>query len=605
MLGTLSVSILLTWLSFVVGTENRHCCDPSPAFPPPTYGNAVELRDAFSTIKASISNILEDPKYNTSSFSIEVTSSQETLWTRYHTAKERNETRAGTSAVTGDSVYRIASVTKSFTVLGILQQHAAGKLSLDDTIDRYVPELQKKQEGSIPWKDITLRSLASQLSGIPREFAQSDLITVFPDPTSWGLPPASMKGLPNCSYEIPCQREDLLKNVQARPPLFPPNQKSTYSNVAFELLGLAIANVTGLPYEDYVVSSILQPIGMESSSFIKPSDSVAVFPKGENYWDVDEGIQKPTGGLYASSADLSKYLRYILTHYDGITHALNWLQPASWSTGMNTFYGMPWEIFRTDKILNNTNRPVTFVTKSGGLPGYISYIMLLPDYDLGITILVGEDPASSGGDLPSRLRELISVQTVRAAETLAQKTLHHRYVGHYSSSTPNLNSSITLSHTPSRGLFLTSFISNGTDFLTTWRPLIRQLTGGSDAWRPQLVPTLLYRDQAELKGERWRMLIVPEGQGGEGVWDDFHITDDDPLSYAGKPLNEVVFWEGGGEGGQVEELEMTAFRVRMKRTGLSGCAGGSGFIDDDDEKGRHERSYGDQKQIPLVGRVEA
>jgi CubicO group peptidase (beta-lactamase class C family) len=66
--------------------------------------------------------------------------------------------------VNGDSVFRMASVTKAFTTLAIIQQHIAGNLSLDDPINQYL-DLQ----GDIPWKDITLRTAASQLSGIPRE----------------------------------------------------------------------------------------------------------------------------------------------------------------------------------------------------------------------------------------------------------------------------------------------------------------------------------------------------------------------------------------------------------------------------------------------------
>ena len=62
-------------------------------------------------------------------------------------------------------------------------------------------------------------------------------------------------------------------------PLFAPNAKSTYSNVAFELLGLVLAKVTGMPYEEFIASSILDPIGMNATTFAAPADSVAVLPK--------------------------------------------------------------------------------------------------------------------------------------------------------------------------------------------------------------------------------------------------------------------------------------------------------------------------------------
>lgn len=64
--------------------------------------------------------------------------------------------------VDGDSQFRIASVTKAFTALGLLYQHAAGNLSLDDPVDGYIAEL-RDDGGAIRWNGITLRSLASQL----------------------------------------------------------------------------------------------------------------------------------------------------------------------------------------------------------------------------------------------------------------------------------------------------------------------------------------------------------------------------------------------------------------------------------------------------------
>jgi CubicO group peptidase (beta-lactamase class C family) len=91
-----------------------------------------------------------------------VTSGDETLWTNHHTAQQRNEQRPGVTHVDGDSQYRIASVTKAFTALGLLYQHAAGNLSLDDPVDKYIAEL-RDDGGAIRWKDITIRSLASQL----------------------------------------------------------------------------------------------------------------------------------------------------------------------------------------------------------------------------------------------------------------------------------------------------------------------------------------------------------------------------------------------------------------------------------------------------------
>jgi len=125
--------------------------------------------DGINELLATIDeNLLES-----SSYSLEVTSGDETLWTNYHTSQQRNKERPGVACVDGNSQYRIASVTKAFTALGLLHQHAAGNISLDDSVDKYITEL-RDDESVIQWNGITLRSLASQLyvyhgdRGIPR-----------------------------------------------------------------------------------------------------------------------------------------------------------------------------------------------------------------------------------------------------------------------------------------------------------------------------------------------------------------------------------------------------------------------------------------------------
>lgn len=132
------------------------------------------------------------------------------------------------------------------------------------------------------------------------------------------------------------------------------------------------------------------------------------------------------------------------------------------------------------------------------------------------------------------------------------------------SSDSNLNSSLTLSANPISGLTVTQFISNGTDVLASALPTLADPTMTTRPWNAQLMPTLLYRNQTALDGEIWRMLIVPERLATEeGVWDDFCITDIDLWSYAGLPMNELVFW--GDDDGAMGEVELPAFRVKLQR----------------------------------------
>ncbi|KAF2729352.1 beta-lactamase family protein [Polyplosphaeria fusca] len=546
------------------------CYEPSSAHPPPEYdADDAQLKLAFESITHDLDALAAPHKHNSTSFSVEITSAKESLWSYHHTARSRNESRPDIPTVNGDALYRIASITKAFTVLGLLYQHAAGNLSLDDTIDRYVEELRGNDTGSIQWRHITLRTLASQLSGIPREFAQADIINLIPKPWELGLPPLSRDGLPECDeyghdFEPPCAKHDLIDTIISKAPTFAPNQKSTYSNVAFELLGLAIENVTGQAYNTYINEAIFKPLGMSKSTLSTPPDSAGVIPVEPHYWDVDEGIQAPTGGIYSSSSDLSAFLRYVLTHHNNITPALNWAHPHSPAEGLHSFYGMPWEILQTDKILLDSQRPVRFITKGGGLPGYQSIIIFMPEYDLGITLLV----AGPGLAIMDKMLERVLVQVVRAAEQLSIRQLEARYAGTYAAARGHVNSSITLV-ADTRGLVVTQLVSNSTNLLSP--PVLGLLNVPEDrAGYLQLVPTGMYSDEEEREGERWRMVTV-EGrdEGARGILDDFCITDVEEYSYAGIPINEVALWEGEGgkNGGVVDVVELTAFRVKLERLG--------------------------------------
>ncbi|KAJ4348028.1 uncharacterized protein N0V89_009400 [Didymosphaeria variabile] len=549
-----------------IGLAAATCYEPSFAHPPPDYDRDHPiLKDALTHLHDVLTIALGDPKYNSTSISVEVTSSKESLWEFHHSARERNASRPDIPHVNGSALYRIASITKTFTVLGLLQQHAAGNLSLDDPVEKYITELNGPQNGTLPWKDITLRSLASQLSGIPRELAQSDLINegnLHISPDDWGLPPVSREGLITCdeyseNYHEPCTASDLIRSVKSYHPVFAPNQQSTYSNIAFELIALVIANVTNQTYESYIDDAIFKPLGMGRSTFSVPPDSEGVIPLWPHYWDVDEGVQNPTGGIFTSSNDLSKFLRHVLTRYNGITHALNWMHPVSPSKDLHSFYGMPWEIFQSDRVLSNSQRAIRFITKGGGLPSYTSLVILIPQYDLGISLLLAGPP-----DFFATLRETVSIGLARAAEQIAISTLEQGYAGRYISADPKLNSSLVL-EADHRGLLVKEFISNSTDVLQSG--LLRYLGRPEDKpWYLLLIPTLLYRDEENQKGEIWRLHIATERPREETeVWDDFCITDIEGLLYGGIPINQAVIWKGPY--GLVYDIDLEGFRASMVR----------------------------------------
>ncbi|KAL5121524.1 hypothetical protein ACEQ8H_000596 [Pleosporales sp. CAS-2024a] len=560
--------VLLHILLFAACASASACYEASIAHPLPDLDpDDALLQRAFAAIDADLELAIAAPEFAASSFSIAITSSKASLWSKHHTARERNASRPDIPQVNGDALYRIASCTKTFTVLAILYQHEAGNLRLDDSVDTYIEELRGKHEGTVPWKDVTLRSLASQLSGIPREFAQGDIINFdqngmghLPNPRDVGLPPSSREGLLDCdeyspNYEKPCKARDLIHALTSKRPLFAPNMKSTYSNLAFDLLGLVLSRVTNKTYEAAIEDAIFKPLNMTKTTLFLPPDSAGVIPLYPQFWDFDLGIQKPTGAIYASTDDLSKYFRYILTHYNAIATGVNWMHPVSPSEGINSFYGMPWEILHTDRVLENSRRTVRFVTKGGGLPGYFTILNLVPDYGLAYSVLT----ATGSTALLDKIQDIVAATLVRAAEEIATRQLHERYAGTYSSTTDALNSTITLV-ADHRGLVVERLISNGTDTLNQ----IFQ-TSSKPAY-VQLVPTLLYQDEKKQQGENWRIVHSLERTPATGsIWDDFCVANIDGDVYTGQPLNELVFWDAGKDK-QFAQVELNAFRVNLSRT---------------------------------------
>jgi CubicO group peptidase (beta-lactamase class C family) len=148
------------------------CYTPGPAFPPIERILGKQHFNQLSQILDNLAkNILKSPEgwaTNKTSFSVQVTSKTQTIWEHYYTAPILGEYMdSEPMPVSGDTAFRVASISKTFTVYGVLLESGIG---LDDAVSRWIPELlEEKGERSPDWEAITIRSLASQLSGISRE----------------------------------------------------------------------------------------------------------------------------------------------------------------------------------------------------------------------------------------------------------------------------------------------------------------------------------------------------------------------------------------------------------------------------------------------------
>ena len=165
-----------------------------------------------------------------------------------------------------DDHTRIGSLTKTFTVMVLLQLVDRGKVSLADPIGRYISGLPNGDTA-------TLRDLAAMTSGIPNYSASA----VFGE--AWSADPAGTVFTP----------QQLVKFVRKEPALFPAGRQMDYSNTNTVLLGMVIEKVTGQPMTQVYQANLLEPLGMSQTSF--PGSSPAL---RQPHLD---GVNQPDGAV--------------------------------------------------------------------------------------------------------------------------------------------------------------------------------------------------------------------------------------------------------------------------------------------------------------------
>ncbi|MEO8032683.1 MAG: serine hydrolase domain-containing protein [Gemmatimonadota bacterium] len=211
---------------------------------------------------------------------------------------DRNPRRA----VDANTIWHWASITKTFTGIAIMQLRDRGKLSLDDPIVKYVPELRAVHDSFGPIENITIRQLMSHSAG-------------FRNPTwIWG------GDQPWHPFE-PTEWSQLVAMFPYTEILFKPGSKYSYSNPGVIFLGQVIERLSGDDIEVYIDKNILKPLGMTHSYFdLTPyhllkyrsnswaTDAGKTTPLG---LDFDTGITTANGGLNSPITDMVKYLAFL------------------------------------------------------------------------------------------------------------------------------------------------------------------------------------------------------------------------------------------------------------------------------------------------------
>jgi CubicO group peptidase (beta-lactamase class C family) len=164
---------------------------------------------------------------------------------------------AGTVLNNDSSAFQLASVSKTFTAVAILQLKEKGRLKLDDAVIKYLPDF--------PFDNITIRQLLSHTSGLID-------FQVFEGPHS-----ADTNKIFSNADIIPAIKND------KEAILFKPGEKWSYSNIGFGLLALIVEKITGMPFQDYLTKYIFKPVKMSHTYITTPLMIVADRNRTNNY----------------------------------------------------------------------------------------------------------------------------------------------------------------------------------------------------------------------------------------------------------------------------------------------------------------------------------
>lgn len=282
-----------------------------------------------------------------------------------------NSAAGNASEATGEPAtpgmrFLIASVSKTFASVAVQKLAEEGRLSLNDTIDRWLPAdlVERVPNGH----RITVRQLLDHTSGIADydESAINQQEIQYPD--------------------TPVPYQAGLEVGLAASPLYPPGANYTYSNVNYILLTLIVDKAAGVPYEDYVTRTILVPAGLNETFFQQtnhiPGPHMKAAFRDENgtlrdFTDLYVQFDRGAGDLVSTTADLNRFHRALREGKLISSASLAAMENGTPQSGGR--YGLG---YGTERI---TPPGVTVQGHTGGYPGSFTCWYYLPETDTYVT----------------------------------------------------------------------------------------------------------------------------------------------------------------------------------------------------------------------------
>lgn len=270
------------------------------------------------------------------------------------------------SLATADTQYRIGSITKTFTAVGILQLRDAGELALDDPVTDHLPD---SAHGP------SIGRMLAHSSGLQRE-PPGEIWETLKAPT----------------------REGLLAGTADAEQVLPPGSWWHYSNLAFALLGEVVARHAGVAWEEALQTRILDPLGLGRTTpdatdpaargyFVEPySDAVRLEP------ELDLGGAGALGKLWSTTGDLARWGAFLVTGSNDVlqastleemSHVRAVVDHESWKLA----WGTGLELYRRGDHV--------FVGHGGAMPGHLAGLVVNRKTKIGAAVLTNTGSGAS------------------------------------------------------------------------------------------------------------------------------------------------------------------------------------------------------------------
>lgn len=333
---------------------------------------------------------------------------------------------ASKTAATPKTMFRIASMSKSFTAMAILKLRDEGRLSLSDAVEKYIPEMKKAGVLTSDAPPITVQHLLTMSAG-------------FPEDNPWG------------DRQLDASDEELLQLLSKGLSFSnAPGLTFEYSNLGFALLGKIISNISGVPYQQYITNTIMKPIGMNDSKWEYTEVSADQLALGYQWMDstwqevplLHDGAYGAMGGLICSVEDFAKYM---------VLHMQAWPPRNEAEAGpvrRSSIREMhqPWRfnnLFADAKTRRGEYCPVAIgygyglgwrkdckgtvrISHSGGLPGFGSEWRFYPEYGVGVVSFSNHTYGAPGMPNAVALDTLISIAGLKPRVLPASAILQQR-----------------------------------------------------------------------------------------------------------------------------------------------------------------------------------